>query len=73
MSIQINTNGLVEKNAIDTNQPELIFTSEQFENIDPQFRRRLAAAFDSDEINGKSTAFEIKAALAVQRTLDEYR
>ena len=63
---------LVDETAIDTHQPELIFTREQFENIDPQFRRRLAAELDTDSVNGKSTRLEIGAALAVQRTLSEF-
>ena len=68
----VSDSSLVEKTAIDTGQSELVMTREQFDNLDNKVVRRLAAEFDSDEINGKSPRFQSRAALAVQRTLDEY-
>ena len=62
---------LVSETAIDTGQTELVFTREQFDNLDNKVVRRLAAEFDSD-VNGKSPRFVVRSALAVQRTLDEY-
>jgi len=63
---------LVEETAIDTGQSDLIMTREQFDNLDNKVVRRLAAEFDSDDVNGKSPRFVTAAALAVQRSLNEY-
>ena len=68
----VSDSSLVEETAIDTGQPELVFTREQFDNLDNKVVRRLAAQFDSESVNGKSPRFQTRAALAVQRSLDEY-
>jgi hypothetical protein len=63
---------LVEETALDAGDTHLIMTREEFEGIDPQFRRRLAAAANTDAINGKSTALEIRSYLCRQKSLSEY-
>jgi len=63
---------LVDETAVDTGDGHLIMTPEAFDNIDPQFRRRLAAAANTDEINGKSTALEMKYYFCRQRSLTDY-
>jgi len=63
---------LVDETAVDTGDGYLIMTPEAFDNIDPQFRRRLAAAANTDEINGKSTALEMKYYFCRQRSLTDY-
>ena len=51
---------------------DLRFTRQQLEAMDSQFLRRLAAAVESDEINGKSTRLEIQSFFGVQSTLADY-
>jgi hypothetical protein len=51
---------------------DLRFTRAQLQAMDSQFLRRLAAAVESDEINGKSTRLEIESFFAVQSTLSDY-
>ena len=68
----VSDSSLVEETAIDTGQTDLILTREQFDNLDNKVVRRLAAQFDSESVNGKSPRFQTRAALAVQRSLDEY-
>jgi len=63
---------LVDETAVDTGDGHLIMTPEAFDNIDPQFRRRLAAAANTDEINGKSTALETRFYFARQRSLSDF-
>lgn len=63
---------LVDETAIETGDGDLIMTADEFANIDPQFRRRLAAAANTDAINGKSTALEIQYYFSRQRTLADY-
>ena len=63
---------LVSETAIETGQTELILTREQFDNLDNKVVRRLAAQFNGEDVNGKSPRFQTRAALAVQRSLDEY-
>jgi hypothetical protein len=67
----IENSSLVEETAIDTGQTELILTRAEFEQLDPHVKRRFAAEFDGD-VNGKDPHFKIRAAIAVQRSLDEY-
>jgi len=62
---------LVEQTAIDTGD-ELIFTKEQFQNFDHNFKRNLAANALSDEIHGKSTALELQNYFVCQYTLQEF-
>jgi len=64
---------LVDETAVDTGDGHLIMTPEAFDNIDPQFRRRLAAAANTDEINGKSTALETRFYFCRQYTLDDFQ
>jgi predicted ThiF/HesA family dinucleotide-utilizing enzyme len=61
---------LVSETAIDNN--DMIFTKERFGNFHYQFIRRLAAAADTDEINGKSDRFVVQSYFVRQRTLTEY-
>ena len=68
----IGNDTLVSQTAVDTDQSHLVFTKEQFDNLDNKVVRRLAAEFSSGEVNGKSPRFQTRAALAVQRTLDEF-
>lgn len=63
---------LVSENAISTGQTELIMTREQFDALDNKVVRRLAASLNSEEIHGKRPRFVVRAAIAVQRSLDEY-
>jgi hypothetical protein len=63
---------LVDETAVDTGDGHLIMTEKAFDNIDPQFRRRLAAEANTDEINGKSTALEMKYYFCRQRSLTDY-
>jgi len=63
---------LVDNTAIDTGDTDLIMTADAFDNIDPQFRRRLAAEANTDEINGKSTALEMKYYFCRQSSLSDY-
>ena len=68
----VSDSSLVSETAIDTGQTDLILTREQFDNLDNKVVRRLAAQFDSESVNGKSPRFQTRAALAVQRSLNEY-
>lgn len=63
---------LTNETAVETGDTHLIMTGEEFDDIDPQFRRRLAAEANTDEINGKSTALEVRFYLCRQRTLGDY-
>lgn len=63
---------LVSKTALDTGQTDLILTAEQFDNLSNTMVRRLAAEFNSDEVNGKSPRFVSRSALVCQRSLAEY-
>jgi len=64
---------LLEQRAIDTGDTHLIFTREQLDRMSNTMLRRLAAAANSDEINGKSVKLQIHYYLACQRTLSEYQ
>lgn len=66
---------LVDETALD--DPEcraldLIFTAEEYEALDYQFKRRLAAAAASDEINGKSDGMLMRSFFVRQTSLDEF-
>jgi len=63
---------LVSETAVDADDSDLVFTPDDFDNFDAQFKRRLAAAADSDEVNGRSTKLEQRAYHVGQHTLDEF-
>jgi hypothetical protein len=63
---------LLNQRAIDTGDINLIFTGEQVDRMSNTMLRRLAAAANSDEINGKSVQLQIKYYLACQHSLTEY-
>ena len=63
---------LLEQRAIDTGDIDLIFTDEQLDRMSNTMLRRLAAAANSDEINGKSVQLQIRYYLACQYSLTEY-
>jgi len=65
--------GLVDRNCVSEGEPEyLILTTEQVRQYDTKVLRRLAAATESDRVNGKSTRLEMVSFLAGQRTLRDY-
>jgi hypothetical protein len=51
---------------------DLRFTKEQLDRMNNHMLRKLAQYADTDEINGKSPAYSIKAYFRVQRSLKEY-
>jgi hypothetical protein len=66
---------LVEKTALDDPtclEKGLVFTKEQFENFDYQFKRRLASATELDEINGKSNQLEMQEYFCQQYSLSDF-
>jgi len=66
---------LVDETALDDpacRARDLIFTGDQFDDLDYQLKRRLAAATDSDEINGKTDSMVMRSFFVRQRTLDEF-
>jgi len=66
---------LVDQTALDDpacREKGLIFTREQFEALDYQFKRRLASETTTDEIHGKSNALEFQSFFCRQYTLDDF-
>ncbi len=63
---------LVPETALDTGDTDLILTSEQFDGLDRDMKRRLAGAASTDCVSGRSTLLEIKSYVVRQRTLAEY-
>lgn len=66
---------LVDKTALDDPvclEKGLIFTPEQFERFDYQYVRRLAAATETDEVNGKSDKFIVRSFFVRQHSLSEW-
>jgi len=66
---------LVDETALDDpvcRDRNLIFTADEFENLDYQFVRRLAAQAESDEVNGKSDKILIKSFYVCQHTLSDF-
>ena len=64
---------LVQETAIERGESEdMIFTADEWDNFEQHFKRRLAGAADSDEINGRSTMLELRSFFVCQRTLGEY-
>lgn len=61
---------LVQETAIENGDP--CYTLEQLDRFAPKLLRRLAANANTNEINGKSTMYEIKEYFACQRGLSEY-
>jgi hypothetical protein len=51
----------------------MIFRADEFDEFGQHFKRRLAAAADTDEISGRSTLLEIRSYFVGQRCLSEYR
>lgn len=68
----VTDNRIVDETAIDTGQTELVFTADQLDNMSNTMLRRLAAELDTDAVNGKSTRIEIRAALACQKSLEDF-
>lgn len=75
---------LVDETALDTDFEDLVtfearkvngdlrFTKEQLDRMNNHMLRKLAQYVNSDCINGKSTALEIRQFFCVQRSLSEY-
>jgi hypothetical protein len=65
---------LVDKTALDDPEcnEDLIFTQEQFQNLNYQVKRRLAAITSTGEINGKSDSMQMESYFVRQHTLDEF-
>lgn len=63
---------LVKERALERGDTELIFTQEQLDAMSNTMIRRLAAAANSDEINGKSVKLQIHSYLRCQASLSDY-
>lgn len=66
---------LVDETALDDpvcREQDLIFTKEQWSRLDYQYKRRLAAAAESDEVGGKTDAIICTQFFVRQRSLSEY-
>lgn len=63
---------LVEQRALERGDTDLIFTQEQLERMSNTMLRRLAAAANTDEINGKSVKLQIQSYLRCQHSLNDY-
>lgn len=66
---------LVDSTALDDTEcrtKDLVFTVEEFERMDYQLIRRLAAETESGEINGKSTSHEMRSFFCRQASLSDY-
>jgi len=66
---------LVDETALDDpvcRDRNLIFTADEFENLDYQFVRRLAAQAESDEVNGKSDKIIVRSFFVRQHSLFDY-
>lgn len=66
---------LVEQTALDDpacRERGLIFTREQFDALDYQLKRRLAAETATDEINGKSDGMVMRSFFVRQYSLADF-
>lgn len=64
---------LVTETAVQRGESEdMIFRADEFDAFGQHFKRRLAAAADTDEISGRSTLLEIRSYFVGQRCLAEY-
>lgn len=66
---------LVSETALDDpvcREQGLIFTREQFDKLDYQYKRRLAAVANSDEVNGKTDFMVLQAFFCRQKSLSEF-
>lgn len=63
---------LVNERALERGDTDLIFTQEQLDRMSNTMLRRLAAAANSDEINGKSVKLQIQSYLRCQHSLTDY-
>jgi hypothetical protein len=63
---------LVKERALERGDYNLIFTQQQLDQMSNTMLRRLAAAADTDEINGKSVKLQIQSYLRCQASLSDY-
>lgn len=66
---------LVDETALDDpvcREQDLVFTKEQWDNLDYQYKRRLAAAAESDEVGGKTDAIVVTQFFCRQRSLSDF-
>jgi hypothetical protein len=66
---------LVDETALDDpvcREKGLIFTKEQFEDLDYQFVRKLAAQAESDEVHGKTDRFVVQEFFSRQYSLSDF-
>lgn len=63
---------LVNERALERGDTDLIFTQEQLDRMSNTMLRRLAAAANSEEINGKSVKLQIQSYLRCQHSLTDY-
>jgi hypothetical protein len=66
---------LVDETALDDpvcREQDLIFTKTQWDNLDYQYKRRLAAAAASDEVGGKTDAIVVTQFFVRQKSLSDF-
>jgi hypothetical protein len=66
---------LVDETALDDpvcREQDLVFTKEQWGNLDYQYKRRLAAAAESDEVGGKTDAVVVSCFFIRQHTISDF-
>jgi hypothetical protein len=66
---------LVDETALDDptcRELGLIFSKEEFEGFDHQFKRRLAAMAESDEVDGKTDGIILRSFFVRQKTLTDF-